>query len=116
MNSASSQNLLDQGYALFDRDMLPLEHVTNFIGHFYCAFIVGHEQGEQDRFEIVNSAHPDAGLKSGVASNPIYEIVNGVSFFDHALRLYEAPPVGEHLRIACRPRNRGVVSVLSISR
>jgi hypothetical protein len=43
MNSASSQNLLDQGYALFDRDMLALDHVTNFIGHFDRTFIVGHE-------------------------------------------------------------------------
>jgi hypothetical protein len=94
MNSASSQNLLDQGYALFDRDMLALDHVTNFIGHFDRAFIIGHKQGEQDRFEIINSSHPNAGLKSGVSSNSIYEIVNGMSFFDHALRLYEAPPVG----------------------
>jgi hypothetical protein len=80
MNSASVQNLLDQGYALFDRDMLALDHVTNFIGHFDCTFIVGHKQAAQDRFEIINSAHPNAGLKGGVASNPIYEIVNGVSF------------------------------------
>jgi hypothetical protein len=94
VNSASSQNLLDQGYAPFDRDMLALDHVTNFIGHFDCPFVVGHEQGEQDCFEIINSPHPSAGLKGGVASNSIYEIVNGVSFFDHALRLYEAPPVG----------------------
>jgi len=41
MNSTSSQNLLDQGYALFKRDMLAPDHVTNFIGHFDCAFIVG---------------------------------------------------------------------------
>jgi hypothetical protein len=40
MNSTGAQNLLDQGYALFDRDMLALDHVTNFIGHFDCAFVV----------------------------------------------------------------------------
>jgi len=63
--------LLDQGYALFDGDMLALDHVTNFIGHFDCTFVVGHKQGAQDRFEIVSSPHPSTRLKGGVASNPM---------------------------------------------
>jgi hypothetical protein len=93
MYSARSQNLLDHDHASLHRHMLALDHVTNFIGHFDRMFVVGHKQGTQDCFEIVNSPHPSAGLKGGVASNSVYEIVNGVTFFDHALRLYEAPPL-----------------------
>jgi hypothetical protein len=51
-----------------------------------------------------------------VASNSIYETINGISFFAHALRRYEAPPLGSILRIACRPRNLRVFTSLSTAR
>jgi len=103
MYSARSQNLLDHDHASLHRHMLALDHVTNFIGHFDRMFVVGHKQGAQDCFEIVNSPHPSAGLKGGVASNSVYKIVNGVSFFDHALRLYEAPPLRGILGLPADP-------------
>jgi hypothetical protein len=43
MNSTGMQNLLDHGYAPFHRHMLALDHATNLIGHFDCAFVIGRE-------------------------------------------------------------------------
>ena len=69
MNSTGTQNLLDHGYALFHRHMLALDHATNLIGQFDCAFVVGHKKGAQDYFEIVNAASWLAGPCIGTDSS-----------------------------------------------